>query len=279
MKKFKWIAAILSLMLMGCQLAEETKQNAPDQMNEIIGFMVVSQDQMNGAARYDASCDRDTNGDYLCSFDGLDGYLTILTYPIDDEGYSYRFKDENMSALIGKTNLNVNETATISAERTLNIIAENRETDILFNIMPIYFNQGEIYLSTETPGIGFARDHVGYQASQSLTYDVNISGKVEKIDITVHFNTMYQPEKHFIYYMNNDNQVIESSNYEPENIDDEINVPSETAYMIIETQSRDFDGQLISNRQIIDRDSEAMTTYYAYDDTVCNPKITTLNWK
>ena len=90
---------------------------------------------------------------------------------------------------------------------------------------------------------------------------------------------MYQPEKHFIYYMNNDNQVIESSNYEPENIDDEINVPSETAYMIIETQSRDFDGQLISNRQIIDRDSEAMTTYYAYDDIVCNPKITTLNWK
>ena len=49
--------------------------------------------------------------------------------------------------------------------------------------------------------------------------------------------------------------------------------------MIIETQSRDFDGQLISNRQIIDRDSEAMTTYYAYDDIVCNPKITTLNWK
>lgn len=280
MKRNRWFAGLLCFMLMGCTLAEETGQKAPDQKGSIIGFMVASQDQMTGTDRYDASCKEETNDNYVCSFDTIDGYMAIFTYPSDDEGNSYGFKDENMSVLVGETDYYVtDEEDMITTERSLNIIAENHEDSILFKMMPIYFDHGEIYVTNEGSGLWITRNKIGYQASQSGIYETIVNGTSEEVNVTVRFHIMYKPEMILIHYMDQNNQVIQSIRYEAENVEDEIHIPSETAYLIIETRSRNFEDQLISNRQIIDRDHETMTTYYAYDDIVCDSKTTTLIWE
>lgn len=152
-----------------------------------------------------------------------------------------------------------------------------------FYINPVFQSaDGSVYA---TAGSGYMMNGVeGEGAVYSTTLDetttITEKGKTKSksFSIKISLTMMYAPEKITIIQMNQDSNIVLQNEYTPGEVPESLTMEMDTAYLIVETYKRDYNGNLFVTRSLTDRSEEAIETYYRRDDGICVKEWTQVNW-
>ena len=78
--------------------------------------------------------------------------------------------------------------------------------------------------------------------------------------------------------MSADNMLISLTDYSPGEVPENYSPEADTAYIILETHSRDEEWSAILTREIFDRGDEYIETFFARMDGICIIRLTQLSW-
>jgi len=78
--------------------------------------------------------------------------------------------------------------------------------------------------------------------------------------------------------MDANNSLISQTEYEPDAMPETLALETNTAYLIVETHSRDNAGILNISREIYDNGTESIATFFAGVDGFCVKRQTQITW-
>ena len=216
-------------------------------------------------------------------FVGLDGYGYYSLIEIGEtmlDNYHYAGVDEGISD--PKTHYKVtDEGEGVEMVGTLYFPSGNSEAVFYFN--PVYqTREGELYVTTGqgfSTGGSMAEGQVYSQTMEEVTtIDLNGEKASWSTSVTTNIVGIILPEKYVLVYMDELNRILVSQEYAPGNVMPEMNVPGETAYIILEAHKRGTDGEITIDREIIDRGEESFSTFWINADGICIKGDTYLTW-
>lgn len=139
---------------------------------------------------------------------------------------------------------------------------------------------GDVYMVSAIMGT-----HVtirgGYTSSIEETCTVTKDGETidEKTKVEITFDYMPSPKSINFVYMDSDNNVVETKQYQPGAVPMEVSVAENAEYIIVETYAYDkTEEKEVVTRQIADRNDEDVMTYVDTGKGVCEQKMIILNW-
>lgn len=159
--------------------------------------------------------------------------------------------------------------------------------EYLYHINPVYQTaDGEIYM---TSGDGYcigggSRDAGFADIKLNTSSEINVMGEKQtrETDITVNFKIMNKPNKIILHELDLEQQVVKSTEYEPDAIPEEIKGEKNTIYLLVETQRLDFDGNVIAQRDLktADENGEIQfdTFYTGENGALIKQEITFINY-
>ncbi|MDR2572450.1 MAG: hypothetical protein LBD23_19440 [Oscillospiraceae bacterium] len=216
-------------------------------------------------------------------FEGIDGISFFsVTVPADTEG------QESYIASVFDDAINGGQLHVTSGDDESNIkldgtiyVVPKVDMDLVFYINLVYQSlDGSVYLLS---GSGISTSGAvdeGTVMSQSFTavYTTNENGrtKTESIYVSVSFSIIFAPEKITILQMDADNILVSRTEYEPDAVPKTTLVEQNAAYLIVETQKRDHDGNRVISREIYDSDIESIAFLIAREDSICEEHRTKL---
>jgi len=127
-------------------------------------------------------------------------------------------------------------------------------------------------------GIFGSGDKLTKSLSETTSTTENGITKSNHFSVTINVAGMNVPEKHVIIQMTSDNAVISRDEFNPGEIDDIFKPEVNTAYIVLETHSRDSYGELIISREIFDRGTSGIEIFIAREDGICVGQYINLEW-
>ena len=118
-------------------------------------------------------------------------------------------------------------------------------------------------------GIFGSGDKLTKSLSETISTTENGITKSNHFSITITVAGMNIPEKHVIIQIASDNVVILREEFNPGEIGDIFKPEANTAYIVVETHSRDSYGELIISREVFDRGATGIEIFIAREDGVC----------
>lgn len=299
--------SLMLILLSGCQLAIEDADKTSE--DRLAGVFVTTEyldlfdaeAYMNDNLRVlggDIVIDGDTSAYYgriyankmevdehrnEYEFVGLDGFGYYSLIELGEtmlDNYHYTGVDEGISD--PKTHYKVtDEGEGVEMECTLYFPARSSEAVFYFN--PVYqTSDGDVYVIT---GQGFSTDgRMGegqvYSQTMEQVTTINMNGEKESwsTKVTTRIEGVLLPEKYILIQMDEGNQILRSEEYAPGNVMPEMAIPDDTAYIILEAHRQGIDGEITTDREIIDRGEETFSTFWINADGICIKGDTYLTW-
>ena len=139
----------------------------------------------------------------------------------------------------------------------------------------IYVVSGDAISVTAPSGTGAAMTHSMESVHTTTENGVTTT---DSFSITITISTIPAPEKIRIIQMSADNVLISQADFDPREVPAEYSPEEDTAYIIVETHSRDETGSDIIIREIHNRGDEYIDTFYVRADDICVMRQTQLIW-
>ena len=86
---------------------------------------------------------------------------------------------------------------------------------------------------------------------------------------------MYETKQYTLIQMSKDNTILSSEVFLPGEVPEELTIAEETAYILLENHQVNHE----FSRELYERDTDMMITYYANEDGFMVEDFTVLNWK
>lgn len=139
-----------------------------------------------------------------------------------------------------------------------------------FYLNPVYETPDrEIYVlpSEEAPGIKGGDTHTlsfKQESKRTLLDDTEVEGfeihvKIERIEEPIHI---------WMYQMTKEDEVIKKEEFFPKEMSGELAIEEETAYVLVETETRLQKGKTVMKREIIDWEGETMNSLDENDNEI-----------
>lgn len=307
----------LIILLNGCSLAKKEAGN--DTSDTLIGAFITdsyldlfdidtylndnasklfqnSDTVINESAEYTnplyAKIDRQNHRDaayWEISFDDISGLSLLAPFWTDEnDAVCYSTRSSNgicdINSDVHATD-NGNDT-TLSG--TIYTLPKSTDKDIAYFVNPVYqTSDGKIYA---VPGSSISASDVldeGAVMSTSISSqtDTTETGqtKTEKSSVTIRFASMFEPVKITLIQMDKENKIVKQEEFTPGKLPEEMTAEKETAYILIKTEKKSPDGNIVIARNIYepqDSDSEeSLETFYAMDNGIVSKQHTVITWK
>ena len=142
--------------------------------------------------------------------------------------------------------------------------SETPGNHVAFYHNPVYQTpEGEVYVTSGSgtaysagPGVGFYGQQGSHMLSQKQSTNIDGESQLLESYVEITMHAVRCAEKIVINEMSGDNQILRTAEYSHEDFPRELNVGSDTAYVIVETHSLDENDELLVSRQICTADSE-----------------------
>lgn len=212
-------------------------------------------------------------------FKGVEGSAYFVYSVSEEDGPGYTATESGEEISDGQTNLFYSDQEeAMELEATIYYAPQTGEDVIDFYFNPVYQTaDGRIYAmsgsgtSTNVDGAGVCFSHT---LSEENTRAENGVSKTWRSSVKVTVESVDPPERITVLQMGEDHGIRTETSYEPGTLPETLALPSETAYLIVETLT----GGTVK-RELVDRDAETLTTFRCRDDGICVKQTTTLTWE
>ena len=280
---------ILTVILAGCQLAQETTDQNEDRPVGIFittDYLDLTQDKIYAEQVTKVLTDTETGekseiDDFL--FSGLAGMAFFSPTIITDEEHGTYLTSSSADEAISNRHMSINvgdlDNST-TLEGTIFVALSN--TDYTFYFNPVYQEaDGGVFV---VPGDAMSMSGMSSGAAMSKTLNVTrtaTEGNVTKTDsftVSISIEIIHPPVKYVLLEMSADNAVISRNEYVPGELPDIIQPEASTAYIIIETHSLDEVGTINISREVYNRGDEYLETLFTRADGIVVVLSTQLTW-
>lgn len=211
-------------------------------------------------------------------FEGVEGSAYFVYSVLEEDGPGYTATESGEEISDGHTNLFYSDQEeAVELEATIYYAPRTGEDVIDFYFNPVYQTaDGQVYAmsgnstSTNVDGAGVSFCHT---LSEESTQTENGVSKTWRSSVKVTVESVDPPERITVLQMGEDHGILTETSYEPGTLPENLELLSETAYLIVETLT----GGTIK-RELVNRDAETMTTFRCREDGICVKQTTTLTW-
>lgn len=315
MKQIKLISVLLALLLLmsGCQLARPDGETASSG-DRLIGVLVTKEylDLFDFEAYFqDHTSELLQGGDHVVEdtqpyegrlyatmttetktnedggtvtlqkyvFEGVEGSSYFVYSVSEEDGPGYTATESGEEISDGHTNLSYSDQEeAMDLEATIYYAPQDGEDVISFYFNPVYQTaDGQVYAmsgsgtSTNVDGAGVS---FGHTLREENTETENGVSKTWRSSVKVTVESVDPPERITVLQMGEDHQIVSETAYEPGSLPEAMTLPAEIAYLLVETHT----GGTVK-RELVDRDTETLTTFRCRDDGICVKQTTTLTWE
>ncbi|MEA4966098.1 MAG: hypothetical protein VB055_09790 [Oscillospiraceae bacterium] len=215
-------------------------------------------------------------------FDGIDGIAYFAAeYSTGEDSYTGTSTGEGISD--AKTAVNIgDEENTTTLEGT--IYVNPRLSGMEYYVNPIYQSgDGSVY-TVSGSGFSFAGvSDEGNVYSQELSHTATVTedgeSKTDSVTVKISFATMFAPEQITVLQMDQNSTVLSREEYQPGTLPDCLTLPSDVAYVVVETDRHNAAGEQVAARSLCNRGDDALETFYCREDGVCVKYSTQLTWE
>ena len=214
-------------------------------------------------------------------FEGVEGFL-YYEAKIEEGVESYYTSNGDEAISDGHLGITVNDAGeSIDMEGTIYMSDAGARNGLYFN--PVYQTAaGEVY-AVSGHGYSFSGE-IGEGGGGTITLEeketYTIEGKTTEVGtkIKMSYAFMYPPVKIVVTQMDKDNQVVESKEYNPGEVLQELIPAADTEYIIVETVKLDQNSNEIHMREMCQKEDDNFATFFCREDGVCVQKNTRVMW-
>lgn len=253
---------------------EGDEQNA--YQNRIYATIVeeVSVDEVSG--------ERVTHQSYkFKDLEGI-GYYSPVCYETE-EGNAYVAIESDPGICDGHNYINsADEEEQVRLEGTI-YICPDEEGVVGVYCNPVYqCADGSVYL-VPNGGMSFSGGGEGASMSHKVEDKVTVNEKGEEKtyvnSVEIKVETTYEPTKIQVLQMDVSGNKLDSQEYEPGKLPEEIKPLADTEYFIIEIHKLDAAGENVVTRKMVGKDESFFQTLYAGERKVCEQTMTEIKWE
>lgn len=216
-------------------------------------------------------------------FDGIEGIVYYTVLMKDEVGAHYTSGGDDAIS-DGHVHIKTTDAGdSIEMKGTIFMSVSGTEDCLYFN--PVYQTaEGEVYAVS---GNGYSFSLGTHSAEGTIgtikleeKNSVTLEGETSEVGTLVELSYafMYAPIKIFVTQMNDQNQIVERSEYIPGEIPKKITPAHTTEYILVETIKKDTAGNEIVVRELCQKDEYSFETFYTREDGVCIEKWTEVEW-
>lgn len=214
-------------------------------------------------------------------FENVEGYLFYTATMKDEYGtYSSGSSDEAFSdghsvfhSLDEGERIEIQSTIYVSTLSDIHTFYYNPVYQTADGKVYALSGTGHSYGSELTEGL---TNTVSYEESSSHTANgVTITDSM-RVEVTCKY--VNPPTSIVITQMNDNNQILTSTVYEPDKLPDSITPMDETDYILLEILATDYYGNQVSNRELFEDNDTYLEPYYCREDGICVKKFIQLEW-
>jgi len=212
---------------------------------------------------------------------GIPYFSPIVGATGEHESYTATMSDDAISN--GHIHINIGDDHN-SKTMTGTIFITPSGTEYTFYINPVYQStDGSVFIESGDAIFMSGITAIGSAMSNTLEAVTSVTEngvtKTDSFSISISISVMPFPEMIRIVQMSADNVLVSQTDYKPGEVPEIYSPEADTAYIVIETHSRDEEWSAILTREIFDRGNEHFETFYARTDGVCIKHWTHLTWE
>lgn len=148
---------------------------------------------------------------------------------------------------------------------------------------PVYqCPDGSVYL-VSGHGMSFSGSGEGGSMSHKLEDKVTVNENGEEKtyvnSVEIKVETVFAPTKIVVLQMDKTGNKVDTQEYEPGKLPEEVKPLADTEYFIIETHKPDAAGENIVTRKMVGKEETFFQTLYAGERKVCEQTMTVIKWE
>lgn len=260
------ILVITMLLANGCQLAKGEASNDGIGKDDCLVGLLITEGQRGIDEPVYANVDKknsDDPADWEITFPGVEGISFFVP--------EFRYGDgeyDSFIMVVGsdeisdvKNSLNVSDTDE-SREITGTVyVAREAGKEYIYYMNPVYQTAGgEIYVTQGNGLMGSEKEGLGalgaWNVQEEKEVTVNGESKVQGISVDVTFEMMFTPAKIRIHQMDMEHNILDTTEYEPGTLPEEVKCEEQTIYVVVETDRVNLEGEIITEREMCTADAE-----------------------
>ena len=223
--------------------------------------------------------------------------------------FSVRWEDESKEATTSlvesdgiydvNTSYNItDEGEQVELSGTIYMLPGLIDEDTAYFVNPVYQTEdGQIYVVSESGGSTSGNTSEGEQFALTISDETTVTAsgytgtenvgnvntgnaKSEKMTVTVRLSVVYEPVKITLYQMDKKNCILQKDDYIPGEMPEKLEVSKECEYLLIETEKKDPDGEMIISRDLYEQgeEGETLDTFYRGEGGKLSKQSTEIIW-
>lgn len=216
-------------------------------------------------------------------FPGIEGIPMIMASVTDEEGESYLVHGKVEDGLIDM-HLYANYSDT-GEKNTIEgtIYYTTMQDNLVFYMNPVYQTvDGQVYVTTgqgvSTGGVEGEGVKVTHTIESSVEVKEGKKTKTDTISIKLSIEAKYPVRSINVICMNENHELIQSSEYSEGMMPTMYEVAKDTAYLVVEETKVREDGTPILTRTVYDPDDDFIEYYAVITNGICDKKQIELSW-
>lgn len=295
---FAALAALMVLMLLaGCQLAVPDDEIAGGEKDTLCGVFITLEYLDAGAGetielppnwngdmndivfpetRIYATRHEDENGYINYTFDGVEGFRFFMIQQAGADGSNYSSSVVEGPFVDTKINVGTNDTR---LSGTIYYDAHLPRFSLYPN--PVYqTSDGEVYM---VPGTGTGVESMGEGNSMTMTISETATETVDGVEtsstmeVEIKAESLNTNQKVVLKQMDENDQAISQAEITQDNIPESLSVLPDTAYMVLEEHTVDYEGKAVTKRTLVKPDEAFFNVRFTGDNGIIESHMVTLN--
>jgi|GEM_PF-1747076 len=210
-------------------------------------------------------------------FEGIDGVFCYAALIDDGSGMPYHICSSDEGITDAKMHINASEDGEQMNYECTVLVSDAFEGYLCFREVR-RTAEGEIYA---LPGGDSFNGASSTTVTLNDTYTMEINGekKTESITIAVTAEAVAAPELITVVQMDSDDRLLDSKEYIPGTLPESMEVMADTEYLIVASQTVDYDGNPVVVREVFGRDSDHLLSDRVREDGIIVRSRTELIWQ
>lgn len=218
--------------------------------------------------------------------------------------FSVRWEDESKEATTSlvesdgiydvNTSYNItDEGENVELSGTIYMLPGLIDEDTAYYVNPVYQTEdGRIYAVSESGGSTSGNTSEGEQFALTVSDETTVTAsgytgntntgntKSEKMTVTVRLSVVYEPVKITLYQMDKKNCILQKDEYIPGKMPEKLDVSKGCEYLLVETEKKDPDGEMIISRDLYEQreEGETLDTFYRGEGGKLSRQSTEIIW-
>ena len=287
MKKIVAVLFVVAVLLVSVSLSEEAVPADASEGSRLIGLLITREDlsdYANESGVVFASCTQkepDDEPDYL--FGDVSGLRLICFIDIEENGEGSRIIS-NVDDGISSVDFDMNEDGSFIKMDAAICFVPGQDEELFFYNPVLRTDSGQVFaVAGDFMAVSAAMNPPGSSVGQTVRderkHTENGRETSDTTTVSIQIRTVRKPMKIRLLQFNAGHELLESEEFDPGTVPDQVVPLAETEYLLLETVEKDPDGSTFTRREVIGRDMDFLNTLSCRDDGICLCHYHEVLWK